>query len=490
MKTKNVFASVSAAFLVVSASSLWAEAMKLAVDENPPVREGSHAGYASIVEKVMPSVVSITSKKNVVMPKALNRQYLDPFSGRLFQRREMVPGETVPQPQGSGSGVIISTDGYIVTNNHVIAEADEVQVAVGEDEKLYNAEIVGTDEATDLAILKIKGEGFPAVKIGASHAMKSGDFVLAMGSPFNLPNTVTQGIISAMGRTDLQITGRAGYEDFIQTDASINPGNSGGALVDNQGRMIGINTAIFSRSGGNMGIGFAIPSDLVVNVAEQLIEFGEVQRGFLGVNLGDVTDELAMALGVEGDGAIVHEVVEGAPAEAAGIQGGDVITHLNGKPVEDAARLRLLVGSIRPDTKVTFKILRDGEEKTIECTIGSREKRTKLSSRSGLKWGGAGANELIEGLRISDLDRALRARLGIPSDISGVFIEEVKPGSVADQAGLRAGEIISQINRQSVKNADEALELKSKVMKSSGKKVLLLRVLSERGSRYIAVSIA
>ena len=488
MKTKHLFASFSAAMLLITPMTS-AESITLSVDQDPPVRKGSHAGYAPIVEQAAPSVVSIASSKNITVPKVQSRQFLDPFSGRLYQRRQMLPGgETVPAPQGSGSGVILTKDGYIVTNRHVIKEADVIKVAVGEDAELYTAELVGEDEATDIAVLKIDAEDLPTIKVASSRNLKAGDFVLAIGSPFGLPNTVTHGIVSAVGRTDLGITGRSGYEDFIQTDASINPGNSGGALVDNRGRMIGINTAIFSKSGGNHGIGFAIPSDLVVNVAEQLIEFGEVQRGFLGVRLGDVTSELAEALKVDRDGAIVHEVVPGSPAETAGIESGDVISSVDGKKVSDAARLRLLVGGIRPGNEVNFKINRGGEELDIQCEIGGKNKKAVIASKDkSQRWGGAGPNELVEGLRVSDIDRALRARLGVPSEVSGIFIEEVRPGSRAARAGLKAGEIISEIGRKPVENTDDAFERRKEALKSDGKGMLLMRVLSEDGARYIAV---
>ncbi|MCL4165942.1 UNVERIFIED_CONTAM: hypothetical protein GTU68_053055, partial [Idotea baltica] len=370
-----------------------------------------------------------------------------------------------------GSGVILSKDGYVVTNRHVIKEADVIKVAVGEDAELYTAELIGEDEATDIAVLKIDAENLPTINISSSRNLKAGDFVLAIGSPFGLPNTVTHGIVSAVGRTDLGITGRSGYEDFIQTDASINPGNSGGVLVDNRGRMVGINTAIFSKSGGNHGIGFAIPSDLVVNVAEQLIEFGEVQRGFLGVRLGDVTTELAEALKVDRDGAIVHEVVPGSPADEAGIESGDVISSVDGRKVSDAARLRLLVGGIRPGNKVSFKINRSGEERDIECEIGGKQKKNVVASKDkNQRWGGTGPNELVDG-------------------VTGIFIEEVRPGSRAARAGLKAGEIISEIGRKPVKHTDEAFERRNEAIDSSGKGMLLMRVLSEEGARFIAVEV-
>jgi len=468
-----------------------ARSVSLDVDDTPPLREGRYAGYAPIVEKVAPSVVSITVVKNVHLSRLGKPLFGDPFLDRhLKQRPELRRGNVVPRPQGSGSGVIITKDGYIVTNYHVIKEADQIRVAVGEEEKLYDASVVGTDKSTDIAVLKIDGEEFPQVEIGASRTLKPGDFVLAIGSPFGLPQTVTQGIVSAVGRTDLGITGEAGYEDFIQTDASINPGNSGGALIDNGGRMIGINTAIFSRSGGNLGIGFAIPSDLAVNVAEQIIEFGEVRRGFLGVNSGDLTPDLGRAFEVEGNGAIVHEVVPGSPAERAGLKSGDIITGYNGNEVDGAARLRLMVGATRPGTAVSFQLVRDRETKVIEGEIGSRKKDPRLSENKKKSLRGASNGEFLEGLELSNIGADVRIRLGIPSDVNGVLVESIVPNSVADNAGLRPGEVISEIAREPIRDLADAMKKKSTALANTSDGVVLLRVFSETGSRYLAVELS
>jgi serine protease Do len=316
-------------------------ANRLVLDSTPPIREGALGGYSAIVDKVAPSVVSVYS------------------SSRMSAQQE----------GGLGSGVIISSDGYIVTNRHVISNADEVKVTVGEGSAPYDATIIGMDEATDVAVLKIDATGLQPVKFGDSSLLKAGDFALAIGSPFGLRHTVTTGIISALERSDLGLIGDYGYENFIQTDASINPGNSGGALVDNRGRMIGINTAIYSRTGSNVGIGFAIPSDLVVGVAQQLIDHGEVRRGFLGVLLGN--DSL---------GSIIQKVIEDSPALAAGLRPGDVVTKYDGKSVTSASRLRLLVASTRPGSAVDFQILRDEKTKTLTGTIGDQSSSRRVSA--------------------------------------------------------------------------------------------------------------
>lgn len=489
MKFKqNTTQFLTSAFLAITLHSS-ADELRLGIDSDPPLREGAHAGYAPIVEKVAPAVVSIASTQNVAVPKIANRRFFDPFTGRLFQRRQMLPGrEIIPQPKGTGSGVILTKDGYVVTNHHVIREADDIKVAVGNDGDLYDAKIIGFDEATDLAVLKIDGTDFPTVRIGSTKNLKAGDFALAIGSPFNLSNTVTHGIISALGRTDLGITGEAGYEDFIQTDASINPGNSGGALVDNKGRMIGINTAIFSRSGGNLGIGFAIPSDLVVNITEQIINYGEVRRGYLGVHLGDLTPDLAQALGVDEDGAVIHDVMPDSPAEKAGLQDGDVVTHLNDRPVDGAARLRLLVGTARPGTEALFKIIREGKELEIKCQIGSQDRR--ISSRSGRPTqttNGTLPGELVPGLQVADVTDEDRSRLALPEGTTGVIIESVAPDSPASRAKLSPGEMITGINRTPVTGVEDAFEVAENALGEKQGKLLLLRIIGENGSRYVAV---
>ncbi len=386
--------------------------------------------------------------------------FYDPSTGRLHPGRQ-APQQLEPQPQGLGSGVILTSDGYIVTNRHVIKGADEVKVTVGKRSKSYDAKIVGMDEATDVAVLKIDATGLQPVKLGDSSTLKVGDFALAIGSPFGLRHTVTTGIVSALERSGLGLIGESGYENFIQTDASINPGNSGGALVDNRGRMIGINTAIFSRSGGNVGIGFAIPTDLVIGVVDQLIEHGEVQRGFLGIMLGDVTPELAAAMDSGLDGSIVHEIVEGSPAEQAQLEPGDVITRFAGKSVTNAAKLRLLVGSTRPGSKVEFQVVRDGKKRTLNGIIGGQEKvRTSATSIPRAKPLSVQEPEaeFLEGVELVELSSRLRSRLGVPREIDGVVIESVAPGSPAGTAGLRSGEIITEVARKPVSSYDEAIE--------------------------------
>ena len=276
-QTKPVALAVAALALLPLAGAADAQMARLKLDPTPPIRDGALAGYSAIVDQVSPSVVSVYSSRKVRPQGGSQYYFYDPSTGRLHPGRQ-APQQLEPQPQGLGSGVILTSDGYIVTNRHVISGADEVKVTVGKRSTPYEAKIVGMDEATDVAVLKIDATGLQPVKIGDSSTLKVGDFALAIGSPFGLRHTVTTGIVSALDRSGLGLIGESGYENFIQTDASINPGNSGGALVDNRGRMIGINTAIFSKSGGNVGIGFAIPTDLAIGIVDQLIEHGEVRR--------------------------------------------------------------------------------------------------------------------------------------------------------------------------------------------------------------------
>lgn len=463
-------------------------APKFNLESEPPIREGALGGFSSVIEKVSPSVVSVMSSRTVEVPSGPSYFQWDPSTGRLYQHRSSTPQRrSVPQPQGLGSGVIVTTDGYIVTNNHVVRGADEVKVAIGKRDEIYDASIVGTDESTDVAVLKIEAKNLPAATLAESSMLKAGDAVLAIGSPFGLPRTVTTGIVSALGRTNLGITGAAGYEDFIQTDASINPGNSGGALVDNRGRVVGINTAIFSQTGGNLGIGFAIPTELAMSVAEQLIEFGEVQRGFLGVVLGDITPELSKAMNTGRDGSIVHEVAKGSPAELAGFKPGDVITDYGADRVANSARLRLMVGATRPGTEIDFKVTREGKEISLTCKIGEQERSpSERSSRPLERWGNR--DELIPGVSVTDLSDSLRSRLGLPRDVDGLLIEKVDPDSPAADAGLQAGELITEIDRQRITSYDDAVEAKENA--STKGDVLLLRVLSEKGSRFVAVELS
>ena len=335
---------------------------RIAISSEPPLRTGALGGYSDIVDKVSPSVVSITAAR-------VERGYVrNPRNGRVEMRE-------FSSPAGLGSGVIVTSDGIVVTNNHVIDGANSVQVHLTNRKEPVSAKVLGRDAATDLAVLKVDAVDLPAVTFADCDNAKPGDIVLAIGSPFGLKQSVTSGIISALGRSNLGIVASGeGYEDFIQTDAAINPGNSGGALIDNRGRVIGINTAILSRTGGSVGIGLAIPTDIVVDVIEQIVETGEIRRGFVGIGMTDVSAEIAKEFGLKKDtGVLVTQVVKGSPAFEAGMQPGDIVEGIEGTEVMDTSKLRLEIGRKRPGEELHLKIDRFGEELALDVKTTERE---------------------------------------------------------------------------------------------------------------------
>jgi serine protease Do len=391
------------------------------------------------------------------------------------------PGIQTPPQSGLGSGVIISTDGYIVTNNHVIQGADEVLVSFDDGREL-KAKVVGRDPQTDIAVVKVEAKELPAVTFADSSRIEVGDRVLAIGNPFGIGETVTTGIVSAKGR-------RAGlgldYEDFVQTDAAINPGNSGGALIDIDGRLIGINTAILSRSGGFQGVGLAVPSNLVSQVVDGLVRNGKVVRGFLGVGAQDVTPTLAESLGLKDRrGALVADVQPGSPAAKAGLRNGDVITQVNGEPVEDANRLTFKVGAIPPGVKVELEVIRDGESRTIKATTAERTAAALRGDSSGGPEALANNDDgVLSGVTVDDLKPQVRNQLNLPARLKGALITDVDPASAAAKSGLRPGDVILEINRQPVNSAREAVELSAK---ADGKKTLL-RLFSRGTTLFVVV---
>ncbi len=335
---------------------------KIAISSEPPLRTGALGGYSEIVEKVSPSVVSVSTAR-------VERGYVrNPRNGSV-ELREFT------SPLGLGSGVIVTSDGIVVTNNHVIEGASSVQVHLTNRKEPLIAKVLGVDAATDLAVLKVDASDLPAATFADCDNAKPGDIVLAIGSPFGLKQSVTSGIISALGRSNLGIVARGeGYEDFIQTDAAINPGNSGGALIDNLGRVIGINTAILSRTGGSVGIGLAIPTDIVVDVIEQIVETGEIRRGFVGIGMTDVSAEIVKEFGLKKDfGVLVTQVVKGSPAFEAGMQPGDIVTGIGGAEVMDSSKLRLEIGRKRPGEELHLIIDRYGEELALDLTTTERD---------------------------------------------------------------------------------------------------------------------
>ncbi|MEW6303279.1 MAG: DegQ family serine endoprotease [Verrucomicrobiota bacterium] len=441
--------------------------------------------FAPVIKQVAPSVVYVYTTKTVKEnPRAdFGPLFMDPFFRQFFDadpRYNRRPREH--QENGLGSGVIVSEDGYILTNNHVVDGADEVKVALAKSKEEYTAKVIGTDPATDIAVLKIDAKGLPAVTMTDSDNLEVGDIVLAIGNPFGVGQTVTMGIVSATSRGGFGIVD---YENFIQTDASINPGNSGGALVDATGRLVGINTAIISRSGGNQGIGFAVPANMARLVMERIIKDGKVVRGFLGVNIQPVTADLAKAFNVPTqNGALVAGVSPNTPAAKAGLADGDVIVEFNGKKVEDSRHLRLMVSQTPPDTKVNLKALRDGQPKSFTLTLGELPSERIAGQIPGKSWKSRDTDTL-DGVTVADIDSQARRQHRIPTEVRGALVTDVDPGSPSYRAGLRAGDVIESINREDVQNADHAVRLSEKAIGRPA----LLKVWSPNlgGSRFLMV---
>ena len=441
------------------------------------LRDLSNA-FVDIAEEVNPSVVTVFSER---VTRVRNPFMGSPFGG-LFDDFFGRPGQPRQQPEreyrqrGHGSGVIVSEDGYILTNNHVIERADTIYVRTI-DRTEYAATIIGTDPKTDVAVLKIDAEGLAPARLGSSADLRVGEWVLAIGSPLTaeLAQTVTQGIVSAKGRSNV---GLADYEDFIQTDAAINPGNSGGPLVNLDGEVVGINTAIVSRSGGFQGIGFAVPIDMAHNIMNSLIDYGKVVRGWLGVSIQDINDAMARALGLDDTrGAIVGEVVENSPADEAGFKEGDVVVELNGEQVMNSTEFRNRIAGTPPDTRVTITVIRDGERVPLNVTLAELEgEGAAVPVQSDL--------EDLLGFTVGQLTSDLARQYGIDRRISsGVVVTSIDPGSSAYRAGLREGDVIRSVNRRRITTVEEFSGLLSKATEGTD---LLLRIIREGNGFYIA----
>jgi serine protease Do/serine protease DegQ len=406
-------------------------------------------------------VVSIATRGTIREQQGRNPLLDDPFFRRFFEGpQDNRPRER--QFQSAGSGVIVDgKNGYIITNHHVVENASEITITMSDD-RTFTAKVIGTDEGTDVAVLQAKQPNLVAMPWGDSSKLEVGDYVVAIGNPFGLQHTVTAGIVSALGRTGINPDG-GGYEDFIQTDASINPGNSGGALVNLRGELVGINSAILSRSGGNIGIGFAIPVNMVKGVMDQLVKYGEVKRGVLGVNLYNVTPEIAKEFGLsESSGALVGGVAQGSAADKAGIKTGDIITSLNNSGVRNSGELRNAIGLLHVGDKVEIGLLRDGKPRKVTAVIAERGASDAAT-----------AADINKGLDGADLVDA--------SDGMGVLVKSVQDGSTAAQSGLRANDVILSVGRTPVSN------LKSLREAAKGASVLVLKV--RRGGDVLLVPI-
>lgn len=486
---------IAAGSLVWAASALenkTAGKISVKVDDQPIAATGSMLGpsYAPIVKRVAPSVVKVLvteRAKNVPVADlppffenpAFREFFGDPFGGQQSGRQGRRGMIEQPPQEGLGSGVIVSADGYILTNNHVVRGADTIKVSLNDGRELA-AKVVGTDPQTDLAVVKVDATNLPAIIFADSDRVEVGDRVLAVGNPFGIGQTVTSGMVSGLGRATFGLD----YEDFIQTDAAINPGNSGGALVDAEGRLVGINTAILSRSGGSQGIGFAIPANLARNVMEQLAGTGKVVRGYLGVSIQNVTPALAELFKLETNaGALVAEIVPNGPAAKAGLQGGDLIKEFNGKAVVDARNLKLTVASIAPGQKVPAQILRDGKTIAFDIQIAERTGERSFARNENGALAPDEDSGTLNGVGVGDLDARARREFDVPVRVNGALVTSVDPASAAAAAGLQPGDVIQEINHQPVRSAEDAVRLTEK----TGSKKTLVRVWSQGGSRFIVV---
>ncbi len=449
-----LFALLIIAAVTLAGSSLSAKEAKVSPESTKFLSQLSSA-LDDVAETAGPAVVNISTTTTITVEQnPFGDMFNDPFFRRFFGEGNGRPGQKRKQKSSAlGSGVIVSEDGYILTNNHVVQNADEIKVLLS-DKREFKGTIVGSDPKTDLAVVKIDAKDLPLIQIGSSGKLKTGDVVLAIGNPFGLNQTITMGIVSAVGRSHVGI---ADYEDFIQTDAAINPGNSGGALVNTSGQLVGINTAIFSTSGGYMGIGFAIPTDMAKSVMDSIIKHGKVTRGWLGVSIQDLTPDLAKSLGIkETTGALVSGVMKDSPAGKAGLKRGDIITELDGKPVEDSRLLRNMVADNAPGKTVTVTVLRKDKKELLKVTLGEFQD-AKAATKADFAF-----DNLLKNVIVQDLTPEIRERINLPADITGVVVAQLAQDNPALNA-LQQGDVIMELERKPVANVKEYREVVSKI---------------------------
>ncbi len=499
MKLNRVFIGFSSAALVLTAAIATVHFVAHAKDATPdvrvdstPINRDARSGnsYANVVKKASPSVVNISTARFIKERPVRNPFMNDPFFRQFFgdQFYQGDERERTRRESSLGSGVIVTSDGYILTANHVVAEADEVKVSIPGNKKEYTARIVGKDHATDIAVLKINANNLPAVTLADSEQLEVGDIVIAIGNPFGLNQTVTSGIISALGRSGLRLPGVNQYQDFIQTDAAINPGNSGGALVDSLGRLIGINTAIVSPSGGNNGIGFAVPVNLARNVMERLINGGKVTRGRIGVYPQDIDDALARQFNLPTqDGALIGDVEPNSPADKAGLKAGDVIVAVNGKTISGSENLKVTISQLLPGTQATLKIFRNGNPRNVSVTLGQMPDNGEPISHEDDASAATGKSDALDGVFVQDLDAQFRRQLQVPAGVSGAVVTDVDRASNSYDAGLRTGDVIVEVNHQAVANAAETV----KICKTAKGEEILVKVWRRMGdfagTRFLSV---
>jgi serine protease Do len=485
------------------ASAAWGQNKVPSVNfDAAPLQRTPQNSYADVVDKVAPSVVTISINEMRRMGDRNRNNPLrdDPFFRRFFGIPEDrdTPGDDrgnrggeergrnnarrQPTQVGLGSGVIISSDGYILTNNHVVDVGDEIVVTLVDGKTEYKAKKIGGDAGSDIAVIKVEATDLKPITFADSDKIKAGDLCIAIGNPFALRQSVTMGVISATGRNQ---TGISEFGNFIQTDAAINPGNSGGALVDVQGRLIGVNSAIFSRTGGNMGIGFAVPSNQARSVMESLIKFGKVQRGFLGIHMQEVDERLAKSFNLsDRRGILVSDVVPGGGADKAGIKNGDVITELEGKPIEDMAGFRNTIANMNPGTQVRVKIVRNGTPQEITITLAERPPNGLAVAPTPLEKPAEKVPDVLDGVTVTDVKPDYRERFGIPPNLEGALVTQVDPDSACADADLKQGDVILEIDGKPVKNADDAVKVSEEVKTKS---TVRLRVSTRGNTRFVVV---
>jgi serine protease Do len=475
---KGFVSALAGALLVVTlfTLTLWAKGLApaLAVSTTPINRDARLGNsFASTVKKAAPSVVTIYSSRTVREQPRQNpfrdNPMLQQFFGDQYSQDEPPRSR---REGGLGSGVIVSSNGYILTANHVVSGADEIKVALTDDDKKeYIAQIIGTDPQTDIAVLKIDATDLPAITLADSDQLEVGDVVLAIGNPLYLGQSVTMGIISGLGR-HYGVNGLYGYENFIQTDAAINKGNSGGALVDAEGRLIGINTWIASLGGGNEGLGFAVPVNTARRVVERLISGGKITHGYLGLSLKDITSDFEQEFNLpDQNGALVEDTVPNGPADKAGIKSGDVIIGFNNKPIGDTHNLQLVVSDSAADSSATVKVIRDGVQKNFTVVLAQSPIRGSQDSQGqGGSDAGTSDTDALDGVTLDNLDRDARQQLRIPATVQGVIVTDVDQDSNSAAAGLQKNDVILEIDRQPVTDADNAIKL---CTQAKGNRILL-----------------
>ena len=467
------------AFVVLA---IWAIGTQAALAQGP-------APVADLAEQLSPAVVNISTRQKVAsggvpVPNVPEGTPFREFFEEFFKKQQegQGPGSRPNRPRNAnslGSGFVIDAEGTVVTNNHVIDGADEIEVIFNDGRRL-KAELVGKDAKTDIAVLKVESDSpLPYVEFGNSSTLRVGDWVMAIGNPFGLGGTVTLGIVSAMNRN----INAGPYDDFIQTDASINRGNSGGPLFSMSGKVIGVNTAIISPSGGSIGIGFSVPSDTARNVIDQLIKFGETRRGWLGVRIQNVTEDLADSLGLDkAHGALVADVTATSPAEDAGIKAGDVVVSLDGRDMKDSRQLSRAVGQLAPDTKVTVGVLRKGKPLEIEVTLGRLETGEKLVRAADKKKAEATGTAEIEvlGLTVEELTDELRAKFKVPEKAAGVIVSEVAADGAAADKQLRPGDVIAEVGDVKASSPAEVSKAVDAAVKAGDSSILMLVLRAQR----------